>query len=107
MDIRDHIKVVRQGHLGGSVGWASDLSSGHDLTPGEFEPPVGLCADSSELRAQSLEPASDSASVFLPLPCLLSVPPTPIQNINIRKKIVLSCQVKDDDIVLMYYLKSK
>ena len=25
-----------------------DLSSGHDLTVGEFEPFLGLCADSSE-----------------------------------------------------------
>ena len=36
------------GHLGGSVGWATDLGSGHALTVGEFEPRVGLCADSSE-----------------------------------------------------------
>ena len=36
------------GHLGGSVGWASDFSSGHELTVREFEPRVGLCADSSE-----------------------------------------------------------
>ena len=36
------------GRLGGSVGWASDFGSGHDLTVREFEPRVGLCADSSE-----------------------------------------------------------
>ena len=36
------------GRLDGSVGSASDFSSGHDLTVGEFEPHVGLCADSSE-----------------------------------------------------------
>ena len=36
------------GCLGGSVCWASDFSSGHDLTDPEFEPHVGLCADSSE-----------------------------------------------------------
>ena len=36
------------GHLGGSVGWAADLGSGHDLTLCEFEPRVGLCADRSE-----------------------------------------------------------
>ena len=35
-------------HLGGSVGWASDFGSGHDLTVRGFEPRVGLCADSSE-----------------------------------------------------------
>ena len=36
------------GHLGGSVGWATDFGSGHDLTVREFEPHVGFCADSSE-----------------------------------------------------------
>ena len=36
------------GHLGGSVGWASDSGSGHDLTVREFEPHVVLCADGSE-----------------------------------------------------------
>ena len=37
-----------QGRLGGSVGWASNFSSGHDLAVCEFEPCVGLCADGSE-----------------------------------------------------------
>ena len=37
-----------QGLLGGSVGWASDFSSGHDLGVREFELRVRLCADSSE-----------------------------------------------------------
>ena len=36
------------GHLAGSVGWASDYSSGHDLMVCEFEPRVRLCADSPE-----------------------------------------------------------
>ena len=36
------------GHLGGSVGWASDFGSGQDLTVRELEPRVGLCAVSSE-----------------------------------------------------------
>ena len=36
------------GRLGGSVGWASDFGSGHDLTARGFEPRVGLCTDSSE-----------------------------------------------------------
>ena len=36
------------GCLGGSVGSASNFSSGHDLTVCEFEPRVGLYADSSE-----------------------------------------------------------
>ena len=39
---------MTQGRLGGSVGWASDFGSGHDLTIREFEPHVGLCVDSSE-----------------------------------------------------------
>ena len=42
------IKVCFLGRLGGSVGWASDFGSGHDLTVREFEPSIGLCADSSE-----------------------------------------------------------
>ena len=36
------------GRLGGSVGWASDFGSGHDLTVREFEPRIGLWADGSE-----------------------------------------------------------
>ena len=36
------------GRLGGSLGRASDFSSGHDLAVCGFEPRVGLCADSSE-----------------------------------------------------------
>ena len=36
------------GRLGGSVGYATDFSSGRDLTVREFEPHVGLCADRSE-----------------------------------------------------------
>ena len=41
-------EMRREGHLGGSVGWASDFSSGRDLMVYEFEPHVRLCADSSE-----------------------------------------------------------
>ena len=41
-------KDLTEGRLGGSVGWASDFGSGHDLTSCEFEPRVGLCANSSE-----------------------------------------------------------
>ena len=40
--------ILLSGHLGGSVGWASDFGSGHDLAVREFEPHVGLSADSSE-----------------------------------------------------------
>ena len=42
------MKEYMWGHLGGSVSLASDVSSGHDLTVHEFEPLVGLGADSSE-----------------------------------------------------------
>ena len=38
--------------LGGSVGWASNFGSGHDLMVREFEPHAGLCADSSEPGAR-------------------------------------------------------
>ena len=39
------------GHLGGSVSEASDFGSGHDLVVREFEPRIGICADSSESGA--------------------------------------------------------
>ena len=42
------LKDSIEGHLGGSVAWASDFSSGHGTTACEFEPRVRLCADSSE-----------------------------------------------------------
>uniref|UniRef100_A0A673V5U3 SLP adaptor and CSK interacting membrane protein n=1 Tax=Suricata suricatta TaxID=37032 RepID=A0A673V5U3_SURSU len=41
-----HLNVLAQGHLGGSVGSASDSSSSHDLTVHGFELCVGLFADS-------------------------------------------------------------
>ena len=45
----DHTQsITRLGRLGGSVGWASDFGLGHDLTACQFEPRVGLCADSSQ-----------------------------------------------------------
>ena len=36
------------GHLGGSVGWAPDVSSRHDLMTHGFKLCVEHCADSSE-----------------------------------------------------------
>ena len=52
------------GRLGGSVSWALDLGSGHDLIVRGFEPCVGL--------AQSPEPASDAVfSLSLSAPPLL------------------------------------
>ena len=46
--------LLLMGHLGGSVGWACDFGSGHDLAVYEFEPCVGLCADSSDSVFPSL-----------------------------------------------------
>ena len=37
-----------EGRLGGSVGQASHFGSGHHVIVHEFEPRVGLCADTSE-----------------------------------------------------------
>ena len=42
------MKVNNLGRLGGSVGWVTDFGSGHDLAVCEFEPLIGLWADSSE-----------------------------------------------------------
>ena len=57
--------------LGGSVGWASDLGSGHDLRVRGFKPCTELCADSSEPG-----PPSDSVSPSLsaPPPLVLCFP---------------------------------
>ena len=55
--------------LGGSVGWASDFRSGHDLAVDEFEPRVGLCADGSEPGAC----LRFCVSLSLPLPRSCSV----------------------------------
>ena len=56
------------GRPGGSVGWASDFSSGHDLAVHEFEPESG-----SVLTAWSLEPASDSLSPTVSAPPQLTL----------------------------------
>ena len=40
------------GRLGGSVGWASDFGSGHDLPVCEFKPRMGLSAVSSDKQQQ-------------------------------------------------------
>ena len=42
------INLSWERHLDGSVGWAPDFGSGHDLTVGGFKPRVRLSADSSE-----------------------------------------------------------
>ena len=59
-------EALIQGHLGGSVGWASDFGSGLDLTIHEFEPRIRLV-----LTAQSLEPALNSVSPSLSAPAPL------------------------------------
>ena len=65
-----HINSSLEGRLGGSVRWASDFGSGHDLVVDKFEPRP---ASGSVLRAQSLEPVSDSVCLSV---CLsLSAPP--------------------------------
>ena len=58
--------MVSLGHLGGSVSRAPDFSSGHDLMVPEIE--TWVC---SVLKAQSLEPASDSVSPPVSAPSLL------------------------------------
>ena len=57
-------ELLVEGHPGGSVSWASDFGSGHDLVVHEFEPHLGLAA-------LGTEPASD------PLSPSLSAPPPP------------------------------
>ena len=42
------LKLSLLGCLGGSVGWASDFGSGHDLAVHGFEPRIRLWDDSSE-----------------------------------------------------------
>ena len=63
------LKNYVEGLLGGSVGSASNSDSGHDLTGREFEPQVGLCADSSEAGASF----GFCLPLSLPLPCSRSV----------------------------------
>ena len=65
MDV--HNKYMSKiGHLGGSVGWASDLGSGRDLAVCEFKPHTGL-------TAVGTEPASDPLSPFLSAPSPLAL----------------------------------
>ena len=47
----------RGGRLGGSAGEGSDFGSGDDLVVREFEPCLGLCADSSEPASESVSPS--------------------------------------------------
>ena len=47
-------RILSPGRLGGSVGWASDFGSGHDLMVHEFEPYIGLSAVSIEHTSDPL-----------------------------------------------------
>ena len=62
------------GRLAGSVSWASNFGSGHDLKICEFEPHIGFSADSSEPGA-----ALDSVSPSL------SAPPLLVQSLSLSK----------------------
>ena len=57
---------------GGPVGWASDFSSGHDLTVSEFEPHIRLTAVSAELASYPLSPS-------------LSAPPSLVLSLSLSK----------------------
>ena len=83
------LEVVIYGRLGGSASEASDFSSGHDLTVREFEPRIGLCADSSEPGA--CFGFCVSLSLSLPLPCLhpVSLSPSKIHIKIFKKKEVV------------------
>ena len=72
------LKIPEKGRLGGSVGWESDFGSGHDLAVREFEPRVGLCADSSGPGV-----ASDSVSLSL-YPSPAHIVSLSLENKNIK-----------------------
>ena len=65
----DCIKNFKEGYLGGSVSWALDFVSGHDLTVHEFEPHIRISATSAE---PDLDPLSPS----------LSAPPLPTRSLK-------------------------
>ena len=70
-----------EGRLGGSVSYASDFGSGHDLRVGGFEPRIRLCADSSEPGA-----SSESVSPSLcPFPVSALSPPLSKINKHLKK----------------------
>ena len=72
------------GRLGGSVGRASDFSSGHGLTVRGYETRIGLSVD-------SMEPTSDPLSPSLSAPPLLALFLSLSQKtINIKKNPITS-----------------
>ena len=67
------LSLKKLGRLGGSVSWASDFGSGHDLAVREFEPHVRRCADSSEPGACFGLCVCVSLSACIPLTLSLSL----------------------------------
>ena len=61
-------KTMEEGHVDGSVDWASNFSSGHDLTVREFEPTSDLLLSACQRRAHFRA----SVPSFRPLPRLCS-----------------------------------
>ena len=86
-------KRMYLGRLGGSVGWAADLSSGHDLLVHEFEPRVGLCAD-------SLEPG---ACFRFCVSLSLCISPTRTLSLSLKKKNKQYFLKKKEKIYLMIH----
>ena len=83
---------ISEGCPGGSVGWASDFSSGHDLLVREFEPRIRLCADSSEPGACFRL----CVSISLPLPLLMLCVSLFLKyKIKHKKKFFLKISEKD------------
>ena len=86
LELRKEIRAAERnlgvlGHLDGSVVWASDFSSGHDLAVGEFEPRVRLCVDSPEPGVCFR--FCVSLSLFAPPPLVLYL--SQLSKINIKK----------------------
>ena len=80
MEYYSDIKSIEVlGHLGGSVGWASDFDSGHDLKVHKFKVHIGPAAVSAE-------PTTDRLSPFLSAPPLITFS---LSKINIKNSEVL------------------
>ena len=75
------LRKEARGHLGGSVGWASDSGPSHDLTVHGFKPRVGLCADGS--KPGTCFTFCVSLSLCPSAPHALSLSPS---KINVKKK---------------------
>ena len=96
---------MKSGHLGDSVGWAPDFSSGHDLMVCGFEPRIRLCADCF-LRAWSLlQILCLLLSLSLPYSCFVSLCFSKINKCK-KKKWNLAICIREIQIktTLRYYL---